>query len=355
MDPLKKITPPTDLPDAIRDVAHLEDLLSTPPAYAVDAVRRLEGDFLVLGAAGKMGPTLCAMLRRALDTAGRTSARVIAVSRFSAPGSETPFTRNRVEAVKADLLDEAQLAALPEAPNVIYMAGMKFGSTGQEAMTWAMNTFLPGRVAQRYRRSRIAAFSTGNIYGLVPVNAGGSIETDPLNPLGDYAMSCVGRERMFEHFSRTQGTPVTLIRLNYAVEMRYGVLLDIGSKVYEGRPVDLSMGSANVIWQGDANAMSIAALGLAASPPAVLNVTGPETISVRRVAEEFGRLFGREPVLSGAETGSALLNNAQKAHRLFGYPRVGVQQVIRWTADWIKKGGSTLNKPTHFEARDGKF
>jgi nucleoside-diphosphate-sugar epimerase len=344
------------LPDAIRDVAHLEELLSEPHEYVIDTVRQLvDGDFIVLGAAGKMGPTLSRMLRRALDLAGRKSTRVMAVSRFSSPDSQRPFLDHAIETAKADLLNPDHLAALPDATNVIYMAGMKFGSTGQEALTWAMNTFLPGMVCQKFRRSRIAAFSTGNIYGLVPVTGGGSVETDPLEPMGDYAMSCVGRERMFEHFSRALNIPVSIIRLNYAIEMRYGVIQDIGSKVQRGEPVDVSMGNANVIWQGDANAMSIASLAHAASPPFVLNVSGPEIISIRRVAEEFGRLLGREPRIIGSESGTALLNNGQLGHRLFGYPGVPVQQVIQWTADWLKRGGTTHNKPTHFETRDGKF
>jgi nucleoside-diphosphate-sugar epimerase len=232
---------------------------------------------------------------------------------------------------------------------------MKFGSTNQEALTWAMNAYLPGMVTQRYRKSRIVAFSTGNIYGLSPVHAGGSVETDPLDPVGDYAMSCLGRERIFEHFARTLATPVSIIRLNYATEMRYGVLHDLASRVWNDQPIDLSMGNANVIWQGDANAMSIAALAHAASPPFVLNVAGPETISVRRTAEAFGRLLGKTPTFTGAETGTALLSNGRLGHRLFGYPRVSVDQILRWTADWIQRGGKTLNKPTHFETRDGKF
>jgi nucleoside-diphosphate-sugar epimerase len=343
------------LPDTIRDVTHLEDLLSEPRDYVVEAVRQLDGDFLVLGAAGKMGPTLCRMLRRALDAAGRKTVRVIAVSRFSSPDSQRPFLDHHIDTIKADLLEPEHLAALPDAPNVIFMTGMKFGSTGQEALTWAMNAYLPGMVCQRFKTSRIAAFSTGNIYGLVPVTGGGSVETDELNPAGDYAMSCVGRERMFDHFSRTQDTPVSIIRLNYAVEMRYGVLQDIGSKVLTGAPVDVSMGNANVIWQGDANAMSIASLAHADSPPFVMNLSGPETISTRAVAREFGRLFNKEPQITGAESGTALLNNSQLTHRLFGYPKVPVQQIIHWTADWLARGGATHNKPTHFEIRDGKF
>jgi nucleoside-diphosphate-sugar epimerase len=235
------------------------------------------------------------------------------------------------------------------------MAGMKFGSTDQEALTWAMNAYLPGMVCQRFKKSRIVAFSTGNVYGLVPVHGGGSVETDTLNPLGDYAMSCMGRERIFEHFSRTLNLPVSIIRLNYAVEMRYGVIQDIASKVARGEPVDVSMGNANVIWQGDANAMSVAAFAHASTPPFVLNVAGPELLSVRAIAQEFGRLLNKPVTITGTETGTALLNNGQLGHRLYGYPRVPLQQILKWTAAWIQQGGTTLNKPTHFETRDGKF
>jgi nucleoside-diphosphate-sugar epimerase len=346
--------PAHPLPETIRDTAHLDDLLSTPTEPAIDAVRALEGDFLVLGAAGKMGPTLARMLRRALDAAGKR-AKVTAVSRFSAAGSEDEFKRHGIETLKADLLDQRQLDALPDAPNIVYMAGMKFGSTNQEALTWAMNAYLPGMLCQRYRKSRIVAFSTGNVYGLVPVHGGGSVETDALNPLGDYAMSCVGRERIFEHFSRSLNLPVSIIRLNYAVEMRYGVIHDIAAKVAAGQQVDVSMGNANVIWQGDASAMTIAAFAHAATPPFILNVAGPELLSVRAVAQEFGRLLDKPVTITGTETGTALLNNGQLGHRLYGYPRVPLQQILKWTAAWIQQGGQTLGKPTHFETRDGKF
>jgi nucleoside-diphosphate-sugar epimerase len=343
------------IPDSIRDVNHLEDLLSEPRDYVVAAVRQLEGDFIVLGAAGKMGPTLSRMIRRALDLAGRRTTRVMAVSRFSAPESQRPFLDHGIDTIKGDLLTPEHLDALPDAPNVVYMAGMKFGATGSEALTWTMNAFLPGAVCRKFRRSRIAAFSTGNVYGLVPVVGGGSVETDPLNPVGEYAMSCVGRERVFEHFSRELDVPVSIIRLNYAVEMRYGVLRDIGARVLAEQPVDVSMGSANVIWQADANAISIAALAHAASPPFVLNVSGPETFGVREVAEEFGRLLDRRPKFAGVESDTALLNNGGLGNRLFGPPQVPLEQIIRWTADWLKRGGATLNKPTHFESRDGRF
>jgi nucleoside-diphosphate-sugar epimerase len=235
------------------------------------------------------------------------------------------------------------------------MTGMKFGSTGQESLTWAMNCHLPALVAQRFRGSRIVAFSTGNVYGLTPAGLGGSREGDALNPVGEYAMSCLGRERIFEHFSRTLGIPTALLRLNYATEMRYGVLVDVARRVQEGVPVPLAMGYLNALWQGDANAMSLCAFAHVSSPPFVLNLAGPETLSVRRVAEEFGRLLGKEAAFEGSEAPDALLSNGQLGHRLFGYPRVSAGQMMAWVADWVRRGGPTLGKPTHFESREGRF
>jgi nucleoside-diphosphate-sugar epimerase len=232
---------------------------------------------------------------------------------------------------------------------------MKFGSTGQEARTWAVNTFLPGLVARRFSRARIVYFSTGNVYGLAPVAGGGSLEDDPLQPVGEYAQSCVGRERIFEHFSRTQDTPVACLRLNYAVELRYGVLHDLAVGVREGRPVALGMGHFNAVWQTDANAAALCALAQASSPPLVVNIAGPEFLSVRRIAEQFGRLLGRPVTFEGEEGADALLSNGQLGHRLFGYPRVPVGQVVHWVADWVARGGASFDKPTHFESRDGRF
>jgi dTDP-4-dehydrorhamnose reductase len=341
-------------PDDVRDVDHLEDLLSEPSEAAIDALSRTKGDIVILGVAGKMGPSLARMAKRASDAAGVTR-RVIGVARFSSRDAEKFLQSHGIETIAADLLDQRQLAALPDAPNVIYMAGMKFGSTGNESLTWGMNAYLPGMVSQKYSGSRIVAFSTGNVYGLAPVARGGSVETDELNPQGEYAMSCLGRERIFEHFSRTLGIPMSIIRLNYAVEMRYGVLVDIAQNVWRGNPVNAAM-AFNVIWQADANAHALASLALASSPPLVLNVAGPEQLGVRRVAEQFAKLMGKDDVqLTGEEAPDALLSNAQLSHRLFGYPRVSAQQVIHWIADWTKRGGTTLKKPTHFETRDGKF
>jgi dTDP-4-dehydrorhamnose reductase len=342
------------LPDRIRDVDHLEELLSEPTPQVVETMRRLTGDIVVLGVGGKMGPSLARIAKRASEAAG-LARRVFGVSRFSSADLPDQLREWGVEPVTCDLLDRGQLARLPDAPNIVYMAGMKFGSTGQEAKTWAMNAYLPGMVCERYAGSRIVAFSTGNVYGLTPVASGGSVETDEPQPLGDYAMSCLGRERIFEHFSRQLNIPMALIRLNYAVEMRYGVLVDIARKVFAGEEIDVAMGHFNCIWQADANAQTLAALEHVSGPPNVLNVTGPEVLSVRQVSEEFGKLLGKRPRLTGTESGNALIANATKATRLFGPPRVGVPQMMAWIADWVSRGGASLDKPTHFEARDGKF
>ena len=346
--------PAMSLPERIADAKQLDDLLCSPTRGVIETMRKLPGDVIVLGVAGKMGPTLAAMVKRASDAAG-VKRKVIGVARFSSGGSEDWLKSQGIQTIKADLLDQARLDRLPDAPNVIYMAGMKFGSTGNEALTWAMNAYLPGMVCNKYRKSRIVAFSTGNIYGLTPVARGGSIESDEPNPHGDYAQSCLGRERIFDHFSRALGVPVALIRLNYAVEMRYGVLADLARRVYAGEEIDLSMGNVNVIWQTDASAMSIQALEHASSPAFVLNVAGPEMLSVRRVCEQLGALMNKPPRFIGTESPTALLNNGQLGHRLFGYPQVSADRLLRWTADWITSGGGTLGKPTHFEARDGKF
>jgi len=335
-------------------VEQLEELLSRPGEADREAMRALGGDLLILGVGGKMGPSLALRASRAAKEAG-ADVRVIGVARFSSDAVRGQLEEGGVETIAGDLLDDNFLARLPDSPNVIHMAARKFGSTGDEPYTWAMNTYLPGRVACRYRNSRIVAFSSGNVYPLVPVTSGGATEETPLEPVGEYAITAVGRERMFTHFSKLHGTPAAILRLNYAVEMRYGVLLDIGTKVFERKPVDLRMGNANVIWQGDANSVCLRSFALCQSPPLVLNLTGPETVSVRRTANRFGQIFGVEPILEGQEGQTALLNNASRCHQIFGYPTVSLNQVIEWTAAWIGSGGSTLNKPTHFEARDGKF
>jgi NAD-dependent epimerase/dehydratase family protein len=332
----------------------LEDLLSQPTEPDVKAMAALQGDLLILGVAGKMGPSLARRARRACEAAG-VQKRVFGVARFSNPAVREQLETCGVETISADLLQPGVLEQLPNAENVVHMAARKFGSTGNEGLTWAMNTFLPGLVAERFRQSRIVVFSTGNVYPLSPIAHGSPSETSPVAPLGEYAQSALGRERIFEYFSKRYGTPMTLLRLNYAIELRYGVLLDIGQTVFERRPVDLSMGHTNVIWQGDANSICLRSFVMCQTPPVVLNLTGPETVSVRWAARHFAERFGIEPIFEGAEAETALLSNAARCHRLFGYPNVTVEEMLEWVADWIGMGGPTWNKPTHFETRDGRF
>ena len=339
---------------SIRDVDELDDLLSEPTESVIRALASLDGDVLILGVGGKMGPTLARMTRRAFDAAG-ISRRVIGVSRFSSGTLISRLQSWGVETISCDLMDRHALARLPDAANVVFMAGMKFGSTGQESLTWAMNSFLPGMVSERFPASRIAAFSTGNIYGLSPVSGGGSVETDPPEPAGEYAMSCLGRERMFEHFSRANGTRMSILRLNYSTELRYGVLVDIAQRVYAGQAVPLSMGYLNAIWQGDACAMSLQSLASASAPPFVINIAGPELLGVRRVAEQFGERLHKPVRFEGRESDDALLSNGGRAHSLWGRPRVDAGQMIAWIADWVARGGESLAKPTHFEERSGRF
>lgn len=343
-----------DVPSAIRDLDHLDALLSDPSPAAVEALRVVEGDVVILGVAGKMGPTLARMARRAADLAG-TPRRIIGVSRFSSDAHRAELERLGVETTRADLLDRAALDALPDAPNVIFMAGRKFGSTGDESYTWAMNTHLAAMVCQRFSTSRIAAFSTGNVYGHAPVGGGGSKEDDAPAPIGEYAMSCLGRERMFEYFSRAQGTRVAILRLNYATEMRYGVLIDLAAKVARHEPVDLTMGWFNVIWQADANAMGIASLAHASSPPLVVNLAGPEELSVRDTCGRLATLLDRQVAFTGREASDAVLSNGSRGWALMGRPRVPASTLIEWSAEWIRRGGGTLGKPTHFESRRGAF
>jgi nucleoside-diphosphate-sugar epimerase len=340
--------------DWIQSEPQLEDRLSEPSPEDVELFRRLDGDVIIIGVAGKMGPTLARLAVRAARSAG-PNRRIIGVSRFSPPSPEISLKQVGVETIRVDLLAAGAVAALPDARNVIFMAGRKFGSTGAEYLTWAMNAYLPVLVAQRYRHSRIVVFSSGNVYPLVPVGSGGATEETPPTPVGEYAQSVLARERIFEYFCRRDETPVTMLRLNYAIDLRYGVLLDIGSKVFKGQSIDVTMGAANVIWQGDANSVALRSLAHCQSPPFILNLTGPETVSIRAIAHRFGEIFGRAPVVEGQEAATALLNNAGRCHQIFGAPSVTVEQMVEWTARWIMSEGPTLNKPTHFESRDGKF
>jgi nucleoside-diphosphate-sugar epimerase len=339
----------------LKTESELEELLSRPDEATTSAIAALDGDLLVLGAGGKMGPSLARLARRAADEAG-IKKRVIAVARFTNRDLLSVLAAAGIEAMAADLLDPGSLDRLPDIPNVIFMAARKFGTAGGEHLTWAMNTSLPGLVAERYRNSRIVAFSTGNVYPLRSFKESGANESTPVAPVGEYAQSALGRERMFEYGSMQWGTPVVILRLNYAVELRYGVLVDIGRSVFERRPIDLCMPYVNVIWQRDANAWCLRSFAHCSSPPTVLNITGPETLSVRELALDFGRHFGIEPTfVSSREGSSALLSDVSKAESLFGSPTVRPAEIIEWIANWLRMGGAMLNKPTHFQTWDGKF
>jgi len=338
----------------IETEAQLEDALSTPTAADIEAMRLIAGDVMVLGAGGKMGPSLARLVRRASDQAG-TRRRVIAVSRPSLPTARAELERSGVETLKCDLLDTESLAQLPRCENLLYLAGRKFGSTDRPDATWAINTLLPAFIATRFPASRIVVFSTGNVYPLVSVSSVGSIETDSPEPVGEYAQSCLGRERIFEYYSRENGTNVLLYRLNYAMDLRYGVLVDIARKIHEGKPVPLTVSHFNTIWQGDANSYALRSLALCQSPPLALNITGPEIIPVRQAALFFAERFRREVVFSGEESGKALLSNAARCHLLLGPPRVTAWELMDGVAHWIEAGGVSLDKPTRFEVSDGKF
>ncbi|MGD0697654.1 MAG: NAD(P)-dependent oxidoreductase [Terriglobia bacterium] len=340
--------------DHIGSVELLEDRLSAPSFRDQEAVGRLCGDIVILGAGGKMGPSLAKRAKRAADLAG-VKRRVIAVSRFSDSNLVAELGRVGIETMRCDLLNREEVARLPDCENVLFLSGSKFGSSDRPDLTWAMNTVVPANVALRYRNSRIVAFSTGNVYPLVKTSATGSVETDEPGPVGEYAQSCLGRERLFEYYSHEYATRCLLFRLNYAVDLHYGVLVDISRKVYAREPINLTMGWFNAIWQGDANSYALRALELCASPPTILNVTGAEKISVREVAGVCGRRFGREPVFEGQESDRALLSNASLCHSLLGRPEVSLDALLTWVTHWVEIGGATFDKPTKFEVTDGKF
>ena len=338
----------------MNELESLERELLQPSEALVADMKALEGDIILLGVAGKMGPSMARLARQATDRAG-VKRRIIGVSRFSDPQAQVELEAEGVETFRADLLNEEHLAALPDAPNVLYLAGTKFGTTGKEPFTWAMNAYLPGRVAERYRHSRIVAFSTGNVYPFSPVTEGGVSEEQPTGPVGEYGQSCLGRERVFQYFSEKYRIPTLIYRLNYAIDLRYGVLLEIAKAVAEQKPIDLTTGFVNVIWQGDANEIALRAFHHCEVPAKLLNVTGPETVSVKWLAEQFGSLLGKTPLFVHEPQSTALLSNASLAHKLFGYPRVTIREMVDLIAAWVKQGGKTLNKPTHFQERNGKF
>jgi len=338
----------------MRNIESVYKKLLEPSADLIEDIAMIDGDIIVLGIGGKMGPGLARVAKQAIDKAG-INKKIIGVARFSEPGLQEQLNSEGIETISADLLNEDDLQALPQEKNVLYLAGTKFGTTGKESLTWAMNSYLPGRVAQKFKNSRIVVFSTGNVYPLVPVVSGGATEDLPPEPIGEYAQSCLGRERIFQYFSLKNNTPVLIYRLNYANDVTYGVLHEIAKSVKENQPVDLSMGTASVIWQGDANEIAIRCLKHCSAPAKILNVTGPETVSLRWLAEQFGKMLGVTPEFINEERSTSFLSNAAESFRLFGYPKVTLKQMMEVILEWLNEGGKTLNKPTHFSERKGKY
>lgn len=342
---------PLELPG---NVEELEDLLSHPPAALIESCHDWQGDVIVLGVGGKMGPTLARMAQRAFQSAG-SDHRVIGVSRFSSGKVRQRLEDWGIQTIACDLLDESEISKLPQVPNVIAMPGFKFGVQEHPEQAWAANCYLPALICQHFRMSRIVAFSTGNVYGMVPHDSGGSVETDQPRPEGEYAMTALGRERMYEFFSIRDDIPIALLRLNYATELRYGVLVDLAQQLTAGQPVDISMSYVNVIWLADANAMALRALAQTCSPAKIINVAGPDMIATRELCQRLSAALEITPRFVGSHNDQALLNNGEQGFQLLGEPSVSLDQMISWTTQWIAQKGETLNKPTHFQTRSGEF
>ncbi|MHC4463376.1 MAG: NAD-dependent epimerase/dehydratase family protein [Planctomycetota bacterium] len=332
------------------DERGLENCLSEPIEGTKRVLAELEGDIVVLGAGGKMGPTLAMMLKKA-----SSSKNIYAVSRFSDKSARTRIEEAQILTIEADLLDESQYCELPKVENVFYLVGRKFGATGNQPLTWALNSFVPTLIAQHYKNARIVVFSTGNVYPFVDINSGGASEGTVPEPVGEYAQSCLGRERMFQYFSQLYRTPATLVRLNYSNEPRYGIIVDLTLKILNDEPIDLTMGAVNLIWQRDANDYIIRAISIAQSPPAILNVTGPDTVPVRQLAEQIGKELNREPKFASQEARTALLSNASYCFSMFGYPETTLDEMVSAIVNWVASGKRILNKPTKYDIRDGKF
>lgn len=338
----------------MRTIKELDDFMCKPSERLIEDIKKIHGDIMVLGAGGKMGPTLCKLAANAVREAALDK-KIYAVSRFTDQVHIDDLLSYGIEVIKADLLESDQLEALPDISNIIYMAGRKFGTSEDQSLTWAMNAYLPGKVAEKFRNSNIVVFSTGNVYPFVKVKDKGCLETDPVGPVGIYAQSCLGRENVFRYFSNKYKTPMLFFRLNYAIDLRYGVLLEVAKAVYNQEPLDITSSHANIIWQGDANESAIRCLLHCKSPVEILNVTGKEMIRLKTVAEKFGQSFGREPVFVGTESDECLLSNASKSIEWFGENLVTVDEMIDMVSDWVKNGGETIDKPTHFQERKGNF
>jgi len=342
------------LPERIGTETELEETLAQPSDADLECVARLKGDVLILGAGGKMGPSLARRVHRALARTG-SRGRVFAASRFSSSVVRAALEAEGIQTLACDLLDSARIAALPRSPYVLFLAGRKFGTLDRTDVTWATNTVIPAHVAEHLCHSRMVVFSTGNVYPMVQASGSASTEDDPPAPVGEYAQSCLGRERVVEFVSRERGMPTVIFRLNYAVDLRYGTLTDIARRVFAGEPIDLTVGFFNAIWQGDANSYALRSLELASSPPTILNVTGPERIAVRETAQWFGSVFGRLPRFVNSEGPVALLSDSSRCRARLGEPSVPLALLQQWVAHWVQAGGSSLNKPTHFEVTDGRF
>lgn len=338
----------------MKDLKTLEQEMLVPSEALIRDIAKIEGDILLLGIGGKMGPSMGKLAVQACKAAG-IEKRIIGASRFSDQKAKKALEEDGIETIVCDLLDDEKLQSLPDVKNVIYLAGNKFGTTGNEGFTWAMNAYLPGRVAEKFKNSNIVVFSSGNVLPFVPVTSGGASEETAPDPVGEYAQSCLGRERVFEYFAKKNQTKTLIYRLNYAVDFRYGVLMEIAKSVMSGNPIDLRTSNVNVIWQNDANEIALRSLLHCESPAKILNVTGPEILSIQWVAERFGELFNKAPQFIHEPSGTALLNNASECHRIFGYPKVSVREIIDITAAWILQGGEEFGKSTHFQERGGKF
>ena len=338
----------------MKDLQTLEQELTKPSLALIEDIKKIDGDIMMLGIGGKMGPSMGKLAVDAIKAAG-ISKKVIGVSRFSDEKAKLALEALGIETITCDLLNDAELQALPDAKNIIYLAGNKFGTTGKEGFTWAMNAYLPGRVAEKYKKSNIVAFSSGNVLPFVPVTSGGVSEETTPEPIGEYAQSCLGRERVFEYFAQKNQTPTLIYRLNYAVDFRYGVLMELAKSVLNGKEIDLRTENVNVIWQGDANEIALRSLLHCQAPAKILNVTGPEILSIKWIANQFGNIFNKEPKFIYEAEGTALLNNASECHRIFGYPKVTIREIIDITATWLQQGGDEFGKATHFQERGGKF